>query len=154
MSGAPMTRLDPGAGLHQPRYQHGFNLLEVLIAILVLAIGLIGLAALQSVGLKSSHGAYLSSQSALLAYDMADRIRANAENAAAYVGESNCPETPADLPLAQADFDEWSCRLGELLPSGVGEVALDGDLYRITIEWVDRQGDIESPWEFELEVRL
>jgi len=56
--------------------QQGFSLLEVLIAALVLAIGLLGLAALQASGLQSGHASSLHSQATLLAYDIADRMRA------------------------------------------------------------------------------
>ena len=57
--------------------QHGFSLLEVLIALLVLAIGLLGLATLQTVGLKFNQESYLRSQAVLIAYDIIDRIRSN-----------------------------------------------------------------------------
>jgi len=57
--------------------QNGFTLLEVLIALLVLSIGLLGLAALQTVGLRSNQMATMRTQSVQMAYDMSDRMRAN-----------------------------------------------------------------------------
>lgn len=140
----------------------GFTLLEVLIALVVLSIGLLGIAALQGVGLRSSHGAYLTSQASLLAYDMADRIRANP---AGYPDDINfptdCPEPPLpDAPLAAADLAEWSCSVENLLPQGSGSIVgsvspLDLNMirYTIQIEWMDLQRE-EDDWSFELLVDL
>ena len=57
--------------------QRGFTLLEVLIALLVLSIGLLGLAALQTVGMRSSQMANMRTLATQIAYDMTDRMRAN-----------------------------------------------------------------------------
>jgi type IV pilus assembly protein PilV len=141
-------------------------LLEVLIALVVLSIGLLGIAALQGVGLRSSHGAALTSQANLLAYDMADRIRANRTGFANTLNvTSNCTE-PAEAPtspaeLAAADVAEWSCSLEELLPAGSGRIVGSPGadprvtVYTITIEWQDRQvEDEEDVWSVELEIEV
>lgn len=60
-----------------PGNQRGFTLLEVLIALLVLSIGLLGLAALQTVGLRSNQMANMRTLATQIAYDMTDRMRAN-----------------------------------------------------------------------------
>lgn len=60
-----------------PAAQSGFTMIEVLIAVLVLSIGLLGLAGLQAASLHNNHSAYLRSQATLLAYGIADRMRAN-----------------------------------------------------------------------------
>lgn len=57
--------------------QHGFSLLEVMIALLVLAVGLLGLAALQNLGLRINHQSYERTQATILIEDMIDRMRAN-----------------------------------------------------------------------------
>ena len=59
----------------------GFTLIEVLITLLIIAVGLMGTASLQMTGLNSNQGAYLRSQASILAYDMADRMRGNSERA-------------------------------------------------------------------------
>jgi len=53
----------------------GFTLIEVLVAVVVLAGGLLGLAALQVTSLSSNQTAYNRSQATQLAYDIADRMR-------------------------------------------------------------------------------
>ena len=65
-------------GRHSRRTQKaGFSLLEVLIALLVLAVGLLGLAALQNMGLRLNSQSYERTQATILIYDMIDRMRAN-----------------------------------------------------------------------------
>jgi len=58
--------------------QRGFNLLEVLIALIVLSVGLLGLAALQNMGLRLGNESYQRTQATMLIYEMIDRMRANA----------------------------------------------------------------------------
>jgi type IV pilus assembly protein PilV len=59
------------------RHAIGFTLIEVLISMIILAIGLLGLASLQGISLKNNQDAYLFSQVNALAYEMSDRIKAN-----------------------------------------------------------------------------
>ena len=56
----------------------GFTLVEIMIAVFVLAIGLLGMAGLQMASLKNNHSAYLRTQAVQYAYDIADRMRINA----------------------------------------------------------------------------
>ena len=62
---------------------NGFTMVELLVAVLVLSIGLLGLAGLQAAGLRNNQSAYLRSQATILAYDVADRMRATRAAAAA-----------------------------------------------------------------------
>jgi type IV pilus assembly protein PilV len=115
--------------------QRGFTLLEVLVAVLILAIGLLGMAALQVAGLRNNHSAYLRSQATQLAYDMADRIRANpqgvtngnynnptAAQTAACLTTSGCDSAQ----MAGHDAYEWNADLTSQLPGGAGRVCIDG----------------------------
>ncbi len=71
------TQIPLGKNKRWNQRQYGFSLLEVLIALLVLSIGLLGLAGLQTLGLKFNMQSYQRTQAALLAYDIVDRMRAN-----------------------------------------------------------------------------
>lgn len=114
----------------------GFTLLEVLVAVLILSIGLLGIAGLQAKGLQFNHSAYLRTQATFLAYDITDRMRANivAVNAGSYNNgsaavDTNCITaastscTPAIM--AGHDLYEWDAALASALPGGVGVVCVD-----------------------------
>ena len=55
----------------------GFTLLELLIAVLVFSLGLIGMAGLTMLSIKTNHAAYMRTQASFIAQTMADRMRAN-----------------------------------------------------------------------------
>jgi len=147
------------------RRSGGFTLLEVLIALVILSIGLLGIAGLQSVGLRGSHSAYLTSQASLLAYDMADRVRANPAARTTYDahvhGDVDC-DNPPSTPLATADLAEWACAINDLLPEGTGTIssadsAIPGAVsYTIRVEWQDRlqEEGATDPWSYELVVEI
>ena len=63
--------------------QSGFTLLEVMVAIVVLSLGLLGLAGLQAASLRNNQAAYYRGIATQQTYDMADRIRANLAGARA-----------------------------------------------------------------------
>lgn len=143
----------------------GFTLLEVLIAVLVLAIGLLGMAGLQVAGLRNNQSAYYRSQATQLAYDMADRVRANSvglnngnyNNGAAT--NDDCVINACDAAqMAGYDLARWTAELATQLPSGAGVVCIDdtpndgtaaapacdntGTAYAIKVWWDDdRSGE-------------
>lgn len=85
------------------RHQRGFNLIEVLVALLVLCLGLLGIAGMQLSGIRGAHGSYLRSQAAAVMNDMAERIYVNVPGAQAgqYGGFNstavNCANVPANI---------------------------------------------------------
>lgn len=133
---------------------------------LVLAIGLLGLAGLQAQGLQSNNRAYMRSQAAILAYDMADRMRSNLSNY--LVDYANIDGTEADpgcidtnpvcnsAQIAQYDGWAWSTAARQALPlaqvavcrdSDPTSVACDGtgDQMKISIAWDDdRSGAVDA----------
>ena len=122
------------------RRQGGFSIIEVLVALLVLAIGLLGLAALQAQGLRFNHDAYVRSQATNLAYDIVDRMRVNRANAADYaVGDPGDPCDPTDASISM-DLSCWYDSLANTLPGGDGLISANGaaNYYDITVRWIDR----------------
>ncbi len=152
--------------MHNLKTQIGTTLIEVLIAVVVLSIGLVGLAALQTLSMKNNHSAYLRTQASFLAYDMVDKMRANlgAAQGGSYVtalgtapsGTTECQSgacTTAEL--AAYDINEWKCSLGNwdaintcsttlsisgLLPGGDGAVTRNGTIHTVSVRWNDRDG--------------
>ena len=108
------------SGINNRRQQQrGFTLLEVLIAILVLSIGLLGVAQMQTIGIRSTHGAYLRTQATLLSGDMLDSMRANLTSARD--GDYDLPfnsSTVTSTGIAAADLNAWRANIAALLPNG------------------------------------
>jgi type IV pilus assembly protein PilV len=144
----------------------GFTLIEILVTMFILAVGLLGLASLLVDGMKNNQGAYLRTQASILAYDMADRMRANrtqATGGGAYdglttIGAStslpSCATANAGCSPAQqvtVDLAQWTRQIQgigsgvALLPGGQGVVQYDAatDMFTIAIRWdeIARQGD-------------
>jgi type IV pilus assembly protein PilV len=146
----------------------GFTLIEVLIAALILAIGLLGMAGLQATSIKNNLSAYNRSQVTQLAYDMADRMRANRNesldsatgsvieastyltmDSADAVAQANCSTVTGctGAEMAQNDLFEWNAALTGALPSGVGTITADAatQIFTISINWDDnRDGDVDG----------
>ena len=106
----------------------GFTLLEVLIALLVFSLGLLGMAGLLIVSVKTNHSAYLRTQASFLAQSMADRMRANAPQVWAGAYSTAYPSGDTDpcggggtctrVNVAIRDKAVWSTQLTDQLPNG------------------------------------
>lgn len=142
--------------------ERGSSLLEVLIALLVLSLGLLGLARMQLENMRQTGNAAYRSQAALLAYDIVDRMRANpgAARGGAYdIGLGSSPGGGGDCRGAgvdcdsgsMADFDlgQWKNTLADLLPQGDGAVSYDGALFTVVIQWSESRQEGDPPTEFQ-----
>jgi type IV pilus assembly protein PilV len=132
-------------------------MIEVLIALVVLSVGLLGVAGLQIVGLKGNLSAAFRTQASYLADDIIDRMRANYV-AARGPGPNGSPSLQYQLltmgatapagadPTAIADVTAWLAEL-QTLPSGQGTISVDGttNIATVTIQWLDsRGGDVSE----------
>jgi type IV pilus assembly protein PilV len=86
----------------------GFTLIEVLVSMLILAVGLLGMAALMMTGLQANQGAALRSTATILSYDIADRIRSNVDTVATRAYAS-AVSNPADAALPACHADVLGC---------------------------------------------
>ena len=119
----------------------GFTLLEVLVAVLVMSIGLLGLAGLMASSLKNSHSAYQRTQATWLAYDVLDRMRANRQVALAGGYNLALKAAPGGNGLAKDDLAEWDTALAGTLPDGDGSIAVAaGGVVKIIVQWNDTRG--------------
>lgn len=129
----------------------GFTLLEVLVAMLIIAVGVLGITALQFKSLQYNHDAYLRSQINFLAYDIADRMRMNRTNVADYVGnytadtvvDNTCNHTSG--ANAAIDLACWRNDVDRVLPPGsTANIAANGNLYTVSLAWTDRENSTHT----------
>lgn len=118
----------------------GMTLIEVLVALLIVSIGLLGLAALQANSLKFNHSAYLRTQATQLAYDMGERIRANREEA--LINNTNytiafADAAPTATNIETRDLNSWLTQITATLPNGDGEITRVANRFTITVRWLD-----------------
>jgi type IV pilus assembly protein PilV len=138
------------------RSSTGFSLLEVLISLVVLSVGLLGIAALISTALKSNGSAYMRTQATTLAYNIIDRMRANlpaANNFSYNVTMPASATTATSSPttctvgscssaqLATYDLTQWEYDLAQQLPQGRGSIttAISGGVVSVSVKvlWND-----------------
>ncbi len=134
------------------RQAQGFTLIEVLVALLIAAIGLLGMAALHLSGLRSVETAYQRSLATLAANDLLERMRANADAVragnyasdygAAATASTDCEATSCSgAQMAAFDLARWKASLGAL-PAGDGKVEMSGTRVTVTVRWDhSRSGD-------------
>lgn len=123
--------------------QHGFSLIEVLISIVILTIGLLGIAALQANSIRYNHSAQLRAIALAQAHSMADRLKANkagvqagAYNAISGIpAQSTCTASCSSNQIAQYDAYKWNSANAILLPAGQGTVTANANRYIITVRW-------------------
>ncbi|MFL2547140.1 MAG: type IV pilus modification protein PilV [Candidatus Rariloculaceae bacterium] len=127
--------------------QQGFTLVESMVSLVVLSVGMIGIAALYAQGLGAGRSALYRTQAVNLVADMADRIRANRRAIAAYAGPANnngCDPmgggvdcTPTEM--AAHDLFLWDQQVRQALPNGDWQVQVNGGTlppsYTIQVTW-------------------
>ncbi|MCC6201800.1 MAG: type IV pilus modification protein PilV [Gammaproteobacteria bacterium] len=110
-----------------------------MIAVLVLAIGLLGLSALQANGLRANGSAQQRSQAVALANDMMERLRADFRNAIAGAYNRDIgDELPDAGSIPSEEVINWVTTLQMLLPAADGAVVCDGiGNCTVTVQWDD-----------------
>ena len=129
-------------------------MVEVMVALVVLAIGLLGIAALYLNSLQAGRTAIYRTQAINLAADLADRIRMNRTARAAYGSAfadaeavvASCATTGGctDADLAATDLANWKLEIGQQLPGGQGQVTVtlpaaagEPTNYLVTVRWTE-----------------
>jgi type IV pilus assembly protein PilV len=151
----------------KPTRSAGFTLLEVLVALFVLAIGLLGLAMLQTTGLRFNTNSYSRTQATYVAYDIAERMRANASGFTAGKYDvlntsaantaistySSCKSSTCSCntaicdstALAKYDLGQWYNQQDTLLP-GAKDAANLSPAWRATINRTNNLATITIYW--------
>jgi type IV pilus assembly protein PilV len=123
------------------------TLVEVLVTLILISVGLLGVAALQLTNLKNSQESYVRSQAAVLAADILDRMRANqsgfrAGNYDMAADASGFDQAGASGTVAAADIAAWQASINRLLPGSdsdaAGRIVREGSIVTISIRWRER----------------
>ena len=127
----------------------GFTLVEVLIAMIILSVGMLGIAGLYLQSIQAGRTSVFRHHAITLAGDIADRIRANPSAGVNYqaAGQDNgCVDGTVDCTpteMAQNDIAVWDAQAASSLPSGQVAIAftdnagLAPDTYQITVTWTE-----------------
>ena len=118
------------------RRDAGFHLIESLVTLFVLTVGILGVAGLQAVAIRSHQNSFQNNQALILAQNMADRVRANRVGVQYYdqVGSSNVGAYDAACfttvgcsseSMAHTDIYQWQEDLANALPGGKGILCRD-----------------------------
>jgi type IV pilus assembly protein PilV len=132
------------------RRQRGDTMIEVLVTIIIIAVGVLGAAALQVTTLKNLSSSHSASVAAIVAQDFSERMRANPDgnyvHSAAPTSTTDCviAACAAASDLAAYDMETWWAQVTTVLPSGSGEVELlagSANIFVLTVRWdEDRSG--------------
>jgi len=149
------------------RRESGFTLIEAMVALLVISVGMIGVAALHGQTLSTSGTALRRTTAVSLAGDIADRIRVNRGAELAYEGaaaNNNCDPSGgggvdcSEAQMAAHDLFVWQAQIAASLPAGAGVIDVDQSTnpttYNVTITWNEANsgGPVSFPVSFQLPV--
>ncbi len=138
----------------------GFSLVEVLVALIIMSVGMLGIAGLYVQSMQAGRTSMLRHHAITLASDIADRIRANPTAGAAYAAaagqDNNCVAQGADCDVAQMaahDIFLWQAQALEFLPpmgDGSQQVVVlfnagTPPTYQITVRWDEPTPDNNPP---------
>jgi type IV pilus assembly protein PilV len=146
-----------------PKNLHaGFGLVESLVALVVISVGMIGIAALYGQGLRASSTALYRTMAVNFASDMAERVRVNRRGNVSYGGagaNGSCdPGGNTDCTtaaMAAHDLWAWQAQVAAQLPGGVGAVLYAGTTpptYTIRVDWTEV--GVVVPLRHEISVRI
>lgn len=134
--------------MRSPRSQRGVGLLEVLIAVLILGVGLLGIAAMQATGLRNSQSSVERSAAIVQTYSILDAMRSNRD--AALKGDYNLAAmtcaAPAAGTRAQNDLNAWITNLRSgLNTTACGQITctttgVNPGACKIEVKWDDSRG--------------
>jgi type IV pilus assembly protein PilV len=132
----------------------GFSLIEVLIAVVIMSVGMLGIAGLYVEGLRAGRTSNFRHQAVTLASDVADRIRANPRAGVDYEGpggNNNCVLGNVDCNPAQMaanDIQIWKDQASAMLPQGTVKITYDDNpvppTYLIEVSWQEA-GEEDNP---------
>ncbi len=120
--------------------QAGATLVEIMITVVLVTIGLLGLAGLQLATVQNTNSAAQRFEATTLAWDILERMRANRQRALNGDYDLAPGDAPGAAGQAGIDLDTWVDALA-ILPNGQGGVAVDDGVVTIQVLWTDISAD-------------
>lgn len=134
--------------------QGGFTLIEVMIAVLIMGLGLLGFAMLQTMSVRYTKSAQDRTKASNLAYELVDMMRSQRSQASYYntvtyasfsglTSSGDC-DYPTDTTAATptANITRWRCELRNAFPDGAAQVVLANDgTVNVSVRWTDAYWD-------------
>lgn len=121
----------------------GVSLIEVLVSVLILGIGLLGIAAMQALALGNSQSSVERTQAVIHSYSILDAMRANRDDAIAgnYSSGLICPgDAVPGAGISGADLATWIQSVRASLQTGCAQVQNNADVFTVTVQWNDQRG--------------
>jgi type IV pilus assembly protein PilV len=120
--------------------QRGLSLVEVLVTIVLVSVGLLGIAGLQIASGQNTSSAAQRFEATLLAEDILERMRANRAEAMTNAYDLAFGANPGTVDVAQDDLETWRASLATL-PGGDGAIEVADGVATITVRWTDVSDD-------------
>ncbi len=141
-----ITHSMPHAGRRLSRANGGFSLIEVLVAVLVLSLGLLGFAATLGVSVRSNQSANFRTQATNLAYEILDRIRANSPNALGYaMSPTSATTSISGTSQARRDVQTWMGNVRRALgDDATAEITVAAGVVTVNLAWTDQRQESAS----------
>jgi type IV pilus assembly protein PilV len=117
-----------GSSVSRARAMRGVSLIEVLVSVVIIAIGLLGIAAMQSMALRGSQSSLESSQAVMQTNAIMEAMRANRANAAFYNMAMTCAAPAGGGSLAANDQRDWITALKSVIGQGAADVTTCGEI--------------------------
>ena len=118
--------------------QYGMTLIEVLVSVLILAVGLLGVAALQLKALKYTDSSRMISQASFIAYDMLDRVRANSHADYSWSQAGRPVSSAVGASVRDLDLHDFEANIVGFAGEGAkGSVVVSGNEVTVSISWDD-----------------
>ena len=115
-------------------HHHGFSMIEILVTLIIFAIGFLGIASLQMQGMRLVYDAELMGRANLLVNTLADKLIAHGP---------------------QLDISNWSQQVEQNLPGGRGKLTRASHIFTIQVEWLESQDShIQGRQSYQLDVIL
>lgn len=152
--------------LKNRRNSRGFTMIELLVSVVIMSVGVLGMAGLQMLSMQQNRSALLQSEATQLVNDILDRMRSNQGTSYDGVAITDDPavtdscvgNTCTEVEMKDFDIAQWLCSINSIdesdssthtvcdtfgitgtLPVGSGSIVLTGNIYEITVQWSDSQ---------------